>query len=276
MSERFEPDSLKWLELHGQIQNLLAGYVDDVLEHEQNVMVEAHLAGCKACRDDVARQQALCQRLDMMQNVQIPESFHNNVDEFMSEAIHPTSQLHQYRGDILYSLRRQVDSIIELSFSRFSGWLVASILTVVIMTPSLMLSPKTQIPMINDVIAEYRQIGATDLPASRLPTDQLNAIVPAQWPHARVLSSWNTEVGGAPAKAFAVRSGHNILFLYHIPEAVMFRNPKVRQAIANTGSFHSQTKNMEVLALPIENAGLLVVGPNNALPSAEEIHLRTI
>ncbi|MEX0605331.1 MAG: hypothetical protein WD623_16440 [Marinobacter sp.] len=58
---------------------------------------------------------------------------------------------------------------------------------------------------------------------------------------------------------------------YLISEAVLFRSPNVRHAVATTGEFRTRENKLEVLALPLKGAGLLIVGQGNAMPSASEL-----
>ena len=124
--------------------------------------------------------------------------------------------------------------------------------------------------MVEDVLTEYLHLDKTSLPASN---SQSMPSPPANWPNARLLSSWETTVGGAPAKAFAMRNGDKIIVQYLIDESVFFRNPNVRQAVADSGSYLSQKNNIQVLAMPLKDAGLLVVGPTDWMPSLELITL---
>ena len=91
-----------------------------------------------------------------------------------------------------------------------------------------------------------------------------------------MLAAWKTEIGGAPAQAFAMRSGHSIVFQYQIDESVFFRNPAVRQAVQTSGNYQTRTQDTDVMALPLTNAGLLLVGPADSLPSPEQLTFQPI
>jgi len=127
--------------------------------------------------------------------------------------------------------------------------------------------------MAQDALAKYNNIDYTTLPAP----EQLSKVkLPANWPNAHLLVTWKTEIGGEAAQAYAVRSGRHIVFQYRIDEAVFFRNPDVRQAVASNGNYRTQTNATTVLALPLQDAGLLVVGPTDIVPSPKQLMLESI
>jgi len=272
MNSNAMEDDNQWQALHIQLQCLLAGYVDDELNSQEKAIVEAHLAGCDACRNDVARQQALIQRLNKVSDVRMPAQLHKQVNDALSDA--------DTAGRFPANWRRLWSRLAELngltpgnSFVSAGGWATALVLAIVLVVPPLLPVGDSNIPMVQDVLAEYNNIDYTTLPAP----EQLSTVkLPANWPNAHLLATWKTEIGGAAAQAFAVRSGQHIVFQYRIDEAVFFRNPDVRQAVANNGNYRTQTNATEVLALPLKNAGLLMVGPADIVPSPEQLTLESI
>ena len=75
---------------------------------------------------------------------------------------------------------------------------------------------------------------------------------------------------------YALRSGRNIVFQYHVNESVFFRNPVVRKAIAESGNYKTQANKMDVIAMPLTNAGILIVGPEDSLPAPEKMIIESI
>lgn len=93
---------------------------------------------------------------------------------------------------------------------------------------------------------------------------------PLPWANSRVLATWMTRVGGEPAQAYAIRQGNSLVIQYRISERVFFRNPDVRQAVARAGDFRTRADQLEVLGLPMEDSGLLVVAPAGNMPAVSE------
>ncbi len=58
---------------------------------------------------------------------------------------------------------------------------------------------------------------------------------------------------------------------FRIDETVFFRNPEVRHAVEKNGDYQFKAENTRVLAMPIKHAGLILVGPGDAMPSLEQL-----
>ncbi len=264
--------------LHLQIQDLLAGYSDNMLSEQERMIVESHLAGCEACRIDVEHQQLLGHRLNEMLQVRMPETLHQRIDQALSKEQTPeigdeiAKKTNQKANE--WSQIFNLDWFLGMgraSIMTLSGWGVAMLLLLILIVPSL--RSNNNIPMIQEVMTEYRYLNTMALPVSNRA---IPLVAPATWPGSYVLANWKTTIGGAPADAFAVRSGDHVVFQYRIDETVFFRNPNVRKAVAGSGNFKSKNKNLGVLALPLKRAGLLIVGADKSLPAPEELTLRTI
>ena len=56
-----------------EIGSLISGYIDGELDPEQRAQVEAHLAECGACRDEVARYREMAEVVDTMRFREPPD-----------------------------------------------------------------------------------------------------------------------------------------------------------------------------------------------------------
>ncbi len=272
MIQPSDTDPKRWEALHEHLQDLLAGYVDHELDSEQTAIVEAHLAGCEACRNDLARQQLLSARLKTLPTPRLSDRFNQALDQAVADDIHSVSGAHRRRPwrfavTVLNGLR-QVSRPVLLGAS---GWAVALVLAIVMLGPFQRTADNNPIPMVRDVVMEYRQMRDRPLPVSEESTA---TNPPVSWPKSHLLATWETTIGGAPARAFAVRSGKGIVFQYRIDESVFFRNPAVRQAVHQSGNYRTRTWNTDVIALPLDNAGLLIVGPADSLPAPKALRFR--
>ncbi len=253
--------------LHLEIQDLLAGYVDDSLSETEKYIVEVHLAGCQACRTDVERQQQLSHRLNHIAYARLPERLQQKLDRISEQ---PTTIAGKRSGQdgwwawfAGFKPRFQITPIITLS-----GWAVALMLVLLLQLKPL--DHQHTIPMVAQVLAEYQSAGTSG------QFDHHNEVAvnaPASWPDARVLARWKTSIGGAPAMAYAVRSGDQMVFQYAVTEKVFFRNPQVRMKVAEEGRYQAREEGLMVLALPAKQAGLLIVGPEQAIPEIRSIRL---
>ncbi len=255
--------------LHLEIQDLLAGYVDDSLTEAEKSIVEAHLAGCSACRMDVERQQQISQRLNHITHARLPAHLQRKLDEIPGQSF-PASGKRVGQDDWWTLLKRFKQRFKIMPIVTLSGWAVALVLIVVLLLPIKPSDHRHTVPMVAQVLAEYQSAGMSGQ-FNRQSKEGVNA--PASWPDARVLASWKTSIGGAPATAYAVRSGNQMVFQYAVTEKVFFRNPQVRMKVAKEGRYQAKEEGLMVVALPAKQAGLLIVGPEKAIPEISSISL---
>lgn len=274
MSSRGNKQQNSLQELHIELQNLLSGYADDALDKEDIALVEAHLAGCEACRMDVARQKILSNKLHSVPATRMSEQLHEKLDRALEEATDESKPIRKNKKvfhdlPIMRWLRKIQKPILVAA----SGWGVALILMFVVFKSEFGSVLGHEIPMVQDVLAEYRLVSKEDLPM----LEQSSTVTPpASWPNSRVLSSWKTVVSGMPADAYAVRNGDTIVIQFRVDESVFFRNPDVRLSVENAGYFQTEKSKLQILALPLKNAGLLMVGPINKMPAIDKLTYKAI
>lgn len=274
-----------WQALHLQLQDLLAAYADDMLDQQDKQLVEAHLSGCEACQMDVSRQQLLSSRLNNLPVTRMSTKMHQRLDKVLSEASKSEASYSELPETAIKKETSQAKSnprrfslnwrnkLPTLSFATLSGWGVAMMLLVVMLSPNLEPNNGDEIPMVRDVLAEYQKFNSEELPTS---DQNLAKIPPASWPDSHVVAQWKTTVAGAPADAFAVRNGDNIIFQYKVDEAVFFHNPDVRLAVSSTGNYQVRNNKLKVLALPLKKAGLLIVGPDSVMPELDKLKIKSL
>ncbi|ANG64262.1 hypothetical protein A8C75_18455 [Marinobacterium aestuarii] len=258
-------------ELHLQLQDWLSGYVDGELDAQQTLMFEAHLAGCGECRAEIARQQTLSRRLQQLSVNRMSPGLHQRLDKMLDEAPDSAVQNAAARPWLRrLAWARHLRRPAALGgFIGAAGWAVALLLMVVQLLPPNMTSG--QIPMMSDVLQEYQNLSRTEL--ARKETPPASTELPARLAGCKLVARWQTRVGGEPAEAFALQRGNHLIIEYRITENVFYRNPDVRQAITDYGDFRIREQQLEVLALPLKGAGLLVVGPAGAMPHRREFIL---
>ena len=198
-------------ELHLQIQDMLAGYVDNALEEQEKQIVEAHLAGCDDCRRDVARQQLLAKRLQDIPGSRLSAQAHQKLDQLFDDDLSQglaSSRTKQIKSPWFYPAGLFSPAKATLAVG---GLVMLLMLVTSLLLPSWKKPNSSVVPMVQDVVTEYRQLSHTQLPITSARNQQMP---PATWQNARVIANWKTNIGGAPAEAFAVRYGNNIVFQY--------------------------------------------------------------
>ena len=265
------PEELE--KLHLRIQDMLAGYADEELDGQDKMLVEAHLAGCESCRKDVMRQQVLHRQLGSIPVPQLTAQQRARFDKALKEvalasensgAFFPSAWKHLLKPKWLENRNKTF-------WVATAGWSLVVLLLVMTVFSGMKDGTNGSIPMIQDVVKEYRQLARTSLPQE---TPVQGTALPVSWPNAKVLATWTTKVGGAPANAFAVRSGDQILLQFEVEDRVFFNNPVVRNAVAAKGSYETRDNNVQVLALPLQRGGILLVGPAGSLPPVTGISVK--
>tara|TARA_R110000823_G_scaffold16552_1_gene52963 strand:+ start:2737 stop:3552 length:816 start_codon:yes stop_codon:yes gene_type:complete len=270
MNDLDKTEAWRFSELHLELQDWLAGYVDGELDGHHTAIVEAHLVGCEACRADVARQQATSRRFHDMPTTRMPVELHKRLDNALSVAPDYSEQAPSTTSR--FNLRQWLTGLYRPAVVGAGGWAVALVLAGVLWLPDVGVMSHDHIPMVSDALADYQKMALTDLPALENTAD---SSAPAKLAGGRLLATWRTTVGGEPAEAFAMRRGNSLVIQYRISEHVLFRNPDVRQAMATMGGYRTRENQLEVLAIPIKEAGLLVVGPANAMPATSDLEFES-
>ncbi|MBW7469829.1 anti-sigma factor family protein [Marinobacter sp. F4218] len=268
MNDVEKSEAGRFSELHLELQDWLAGYADGELDDHHTALVEAHLAGCEACRADVARQQVMSRRFQEVPTTRMPFDLQKRLDKALADA--PEYSDPAPRTTSRFNLRQWLTGLYRPAVVGTGGWVVALVLAGVLLLPDVGLRSHDHIRMVSDALADYQKVAVTDLPALANTAD---ISAPAKLAGGRLLATWHTTVGGEPAQAFAMRRGNSLVIQYRISEHVLFRNPDVRQAMATMGGYRTHEKQLEVLAVPMKEAGLLIVGPANAMPATSDLDL---
>lgn len=257
-----------WQNLHLSLQDMLAGYVDNELTTQQNDIIEAHLAGCCDCRADILRQQAISDILNELPVKSLSRSAHQHLKQVILAVEAPEDNL--ALNKIVLFRNRFFSCFSKINRLGASGWVVASVFLVMLLLPTSnqFTLNKSKIPMLTDALAVYQEIQHQALPNIELTH---NDVAPVNWQQGKLLVSWPAKIGGAPAEVFAILHHNHVVLQYKIDKTVFLRNPIVRKAIATQGFFKTKLTNLDVLVLPSQNSGVIIISPQNLLPEAEII-----
>jgi hypothetical protein len=265
----FTPENIRFQGLHVQLQDLLAGYVDGELTSHRVDIIEAHLAGCAACRADLERQQIISQHLHKL-NV-APMSV--ELDKRINKALEVQADKDAATKMSMWRSLKTIWAVCtNVVCAKQTGWVMAAIMVMIFMHPHIKSSGISKIPMIEDAVSEYHRIENSDLPALSVNN---KIIMPVNISGSQLLATWTTKIGGESAQAFAVKVGHSVIIQYRISQNIFFRNASVRKAISVSGNFRTKQDKLEILAIPINQAGLIVVGPLNAMSETKEFSTKS-
>lgn len=248
---------------HDEVQELLSAFADGELGAGSSGEIEAHLSACARCRAALSVQRQLQARLARMPAPEEPGRLLGQI----------RSQLEGARQARAREVRRRA--------TMWSGWAVAAALALFLVTGfpavrSALQAPSLHPPMVVAALADYRGHAGRELPAlgdlaARQATLPFGA-EPLTTAGARLVSAWKTTLRGEPVSVFAYRVGDRLVLAYVVSEAMFFRQPVVRETVARQGRYVTSDGQESVVAWPLKNCGVLVVGQ---APASELESLRT-
>jgi hypothetical protein len=120
------------------------------------------------------------------------------------------------------------------------------------------------VPLIRDVLADYRRVVAGDLPGRARDLDAVRSAVPFPieplvGSTVRLLAAWTTDLGGEPAVVLAYRWDDRIVLQYVVSEERFFQHPALRQAVADGRLLSARDGAQGIVAWPTASAGTLLI-----------------
>jgi anti-sigma factor RsiW len=250
---------------------LLGAYADRELPPETTSQLDAHLVGCVRCRNELAVHQAVRLRLGVTPPVAAPPSLRERI------AVAVASTPVVAPPDVaVRELRRPA-----WATRRFLSMVGAAVLTLAVAvgltvmnrgadTPAvpnvteLSVAP-TSVPLLNDALADYRQVTAGDLPGRARDLDLVRGAVsfpiePLRVAGVRLLAAWTTDLGGEPAAVLAYRWSDRMVLQYIVPESRFFRHPAVRAAVTGNHVLIAAANAQGIVAWPTREAGAILIG----------------
>jgi hypothetical protein len=126
-------------------------------------------------------------------------------------------------------------------------------------------APASSVPLLRDVLQDYRRVVAGDLPGRARDLDAVRGAVPfpihpLPTSNTRLLAAWTTEIAGDPAVVLAYRWDDRIVLQYLVPEQRFFQNPDLRRAVAGGHLLEASDGAQGIAAWPTDSAGAVLVG----------------
>lgn len=252
---------------HLLIIDLLAGYLDNELPAETRAQIDAHLIGCTSCRRELRVQEAVRRRLSMEPPAAAPPALRDRIAIAIAEAP---------RADI------------PRNPWRTRAWILAAVAGVGLLATvatiatrgepereaapaaRFLAAPAGTVPLLQDVLADYRRVTATDLPGRARDLEVVRRAVPFEVEalraeELRLVGAWTTAIGSEPAAVLAYRRGDEVVVQYLVSEEQFFRNPALRSGVAGGRVLTASDGAERLVSWPVKTAGSVLVG---ALPAA--------
>lgn len=253
-------ESAKREEQHRVLIDLLGAYADRELPPETTSQIEAHLIGCGRCRRELAVHHAVRGRLGYEPPVAPPPALRARIASAIAATPLPRSRA-------AFGWRSSIVALVV------SGVLAASIVATALISRSrrltsdvvvVAISP-SEVPLLRDVLADYRRVTAGDLPGRGRDLDVVRDAVPfpvepLRAPDVRLVAAWTADLAGEPAAVLAYRHGDRLVLEYLVPEDRFFRHPEVRRAVSGARLVRSSADRQGLVAWPTRTAGAILVG----------------
>ncbi len=253
---------------HRLLIDLLGAYADRELPPETMSQIDAHLVGCGRCRRELAVHRAVRERLGVEPPVAAPPALRERIAAAIAATPLPAATPPNVSPGMVS--RRGTRTLL---------WIAAGALTLVIgvaalayrrvpaTTPALgaLSVQPASVPLLRDVVADYRRVTAGDLPGRARDLDAVRSAVafpvePLRAPGLRLLASWTSDVGGEAAAVLAYRWSDRIVLEYVVSEARFFQHPAIRSAVTDGRMLAATDGAQGILAWPTPAAGVVLVG----------------
>ena len=248
---------------HQVLIDLLGAYADRELPPETTSQIDAHLVGCVRCRHELAVHHAMRRRLGVEPPVAAPPALRERIAAAIAATPVPVSTP---APDRVAVFRRPL--VIAGVAVAVAATGIGSMSVVRQRAERATLAPLSTstraVPLLRDVLADYRRVVAGDLPGRARDLDAVRSAVPFPieplgGSAVRLLAAWTTDLGGEPAVVLAYRWDDRILLQYVVSEVRFFQHPAVRQAVADGGLLSARDGAQGIVAWPTASAGTLLI-----------------
>ena len=262
---------------HEHAVTLLAAYADDELPPETRREVEAHLAECGRCVQELRVQAALSLRLREGESALEPSDTLRRLEAYVAQLGRGASAQRASAVDI----GSGKGPVLRHPLLGWSGWLVAASLAAIwalgsrgpsgqgMAGTSMGRLDSVSVDSVPESIADaalhdFKRVAGAALPEGpelAAVESQVPFSVPALTaPHMRLIGAWTTLIDGVPAAALAYRCHDRLVVQYVVPEHIFFRPARVRQAIAASGLYAAGEGKVHAVGWPGRDNGSFLVG----------------
>jgi anti-sigma factor RsiW len=247
---------------HQVLIDLLGAYADRELPPETTSQIDAHLIGCVRCRRELAVHHAMRRRLGVEPPVAAPPALRERIAAAIASTPVPVSTPTVRVSPLRRPLVVAALAVAVAAVGVGSTVLVRHGSEAATLAP-LSTSPSA-VPLLRDVLADYRRVVAGDLPGRARDLDAVRSAVPFPieplgGSAVRLLAAWTTDLGGEPAVVLAYRWDDRIMLQYVVSEQRFFQHPALRQAVADGRLLAARDGAQGIVAWPTASAGTLLI-----------------
>jgi anti-sigma factor RsiW len=227
--------------------------------------IDAHLVGCARCRRDLALHHAVRRRLGVEPPVAAGPALRERIAAAVAAAPVAQRPVSGFRYPLSASRRVTIVGIGLAAVAAAVGLGVVQGDRAVSPPLRQLASSPASVPLIRDVLADYRRVTSGDLPGRARDLEVVRGAVPFPVEPLRasglsLLAAWTTELEGEPAAVLAYRWDDRIVLQYLVPETRFFQHRDVRQAVTDGRLLVASDGGQGIVAWPAEAVGALLIG----------------
>lgn len=250
---------------HQVLATLLGAYADDELPPETVSQIDAHLLGCARCRREVALHAVLRERMQREPMATASAALRDRI----AAQLAATPLMHVEAVPVATATQPWWQSRVVRTAAVLGVTLLAAaaLLRDRVMPSAPRAAPVAVagVPLLQHVLADYREVTSRDLPGRARDLDAVRAAVPfpvqpLRGDGLRLLAAWSTDLHGEPAAVLAYRWRDRLVLEYLVAEPVFFRHPSVRAPIAAGEAVSAVSGAQGVLAWAAPESGAILVG----------------
>lgn len=255
---------------HELLASFLGAYVDGELPPETQSQIDAHLTGCARCRRELDVHRAVRERLGNEPVPAATAALRNRIALGIKTAPPPT-------------LTPVVEPVFEIptrsrrSMRFWVGMSALAIIPVIAVlavrewgapfnrSQAVAVTPAQDVPLLNAVLANSRQVAAEPLPGRARDLTAVRAAVPFAFsvlsnPSLRLLAAWTTSIAGEPAAVLAYRYNDRVVLQYFVTDELVFQSPGVRASLAQKRAVSMTSGGQGMLLWAEPEYGTILVG----------------
>ena len=250
---------------HQVLIELLAAYADRELPAETTSQIDAHLIGCARCRRELAVHQAMMHRLSLEPPVAAPPALRERIRAAIAETPVPVVVPVAPKPRRMLRIAMLVVGLAAVAAATTMGVRAMTRANAVTQSFGPLATPPAEVPLLQEVLLDYRRVTAGDLPGRARDLDVVRGampfpVEPLRGSGIRLLAAWTTELQGEPAAVLAYRWDDRIVVQYLVPEGKFFQHPAIRGAVSDGRILATTDGAQGIVAWPTNAAGALLVG----------------
>jgi anti-sigma factor RsiW len=252
-------------EQHKVIIELLSAYGDGELPPETMSQIDAHLVGCARCRRDLVVQQAVRRRLGAEPPLAATPALRERIAAAVAATPVPEKAIDNTRELSTRWRRVMIATAASVAVALAIGLTVTRSQRDDSPALSQLTATPASVPLIRDVVDDYRRVTSGDLPGRARDLEVVRAAVPfpvepLRAPGLSLLAAWTTELGGEGAAVLAYRWDDRIVLQYLVAETRFFQRREIRQAVTGGRLLVASDGAQGIVGWPAEAVGAFLIG----------------